>query len=157
MKKFVRTLLKFWKIRGIAVVVFSALLSQPAYSFTPLKYSGDVKVSFSKNSSIPSDSVKITLARHLPRLFSLHLEMLIIITDGDTLGSGENSQVSLAEARGRALRQFFVDAGVPGDKIYTTTRLTSQGNTSELEYVGTCVGGDTTCPYCVSEDTLICK
>ena len=157
MQKFGHVLSKFWKLLGIAILALSAFLSHPAYSFTPIKHSEVVKISFSKNSSTLSDSTKITLARHLPRLFSLHLENVVIIADGDAPGSSTNDQISLAKARATTLRQFFIDAGVPGEQIYSVTKLSEHGNASVLEYVGTCTGGDTACPYCVSETTLICR
>ncbi|MBP1314191.1 hypothetical protein [Herbaspirillum sp. 1130] len=151
-----QSLTKFLKINSIAAILCLMFFGNSAYSFTPFKYSTEVKVSFAKGSSVLSDSVRVALARHLPRIFSLYIDRILIVTDGDEGGSKLSNQM-LAEARSQALRQFFVDAGVPAETIFTKVVLTNQGGNSILEYVGTCAGGGVTCPYCVSDTTLLCK
>ena len=105
----------FWRIASATFVSLMLLVPSPAQSLSPQKWSGEEKVSFPIGSAQLSPLSAVLLARHLPRMNALELEVIIIDATGDHMMSAENEKKerSLALARANSVRQFFIKVGYP--------------------------------------------
>lgn len=114
------TVLRGLRFGALLLTIAGMLLPCPAVSLSLAKPTGHVYVSFDENGSTLSDSIKVQLARHLPRIQALDIEFILIIASGDSWDEDTSNfeQISLSKARANAVRQFFLDAGIAEHRIY---------------------------------------
>lgn len=139
----------------LSALALSAILIFPASAF-PLSiqlWTGKETVKFSKGSWKLSDSSKVQLARHIPRINAFNVEIVLIVATGDGVKSSSSMDrtidTSLAEARANAVRQFFIDAGYSPKIIISETKVFSVTDknfryslgTANIEYIGPCKPG----------------
>ena len=151
------TVLRVLRVGALLSVIGAMLLPCSAVSMQPVKYVGHATVSFEKNGSALSDPLKVQLARHLPRIRALHLEIILVIASGDSwdVNASNAEQISLSIARANAVRQFFLDAGIPERRIYAERQSAPYSPGRELfpgyvpppgtalvEYIGPCGYGN---------------
>ena len=114
-----------------------------------------ISSSFEKNAPTLSDSSKVALARQLPRLNSIDLEVIVIrlwstFPEKKLARQGGSS---LDSKRIQSARQFFIDAGVPERRIYVEIKSLDSPPTKlepvdgrkkgivEFWYIGMCKEG----------------
>lgn len=123
---------------------------------SPPRVEEKIDLSFLKTSSILSDASKVTLARHLPRINSIDLEIILIRlwtshVEGQR-SAGKFNQLNIK--REQSIRDFFINAGIQNNRIYFETKsLNSPATTDtdsnkqrtdglvEIAYLGSCKEG----------------
>jgi hypothetical protein len=147
--------LRFRVIASATLVSMILLIPFPAQSISQKNWSGDVRVHFPVGSAQLSPAAAVLLARQLPRMNALALEVIIIEATGDHMLSveNENRERSLALARAKSVRHFFVRAGYPEPLIYAEAQRVSVSKkregffpeirfgTADIFYLGGCKPG----------------
>jgi hypothetical protein len=131
------------------------LMPFQASAFSP-RVEEKIVLSFSKASTTLGDANKLALSRHLPRINSIDLEVIVIVLwtsqpEGQTT-AGKFNQLNIK--RERSIRDFFIKAGIPNNRIYfetkslnspvaTDTKSSKQRKDGlvEIAYLGSCKEG----------------
>jgi outer membrane protein OmpA-like peptidoglycan-associated protein len=126
---------------------------QGSYALSAQRFQGAFQVSFPNKSSVLDDAAMETLKKRLPKILGRSgLEVVIVIgySDREDAQTGLPWQLGLATARARAIEKFFVDSGLPRERIYSEGRVVGDqpsydnpsrqdpAGTAEVEYLGTC-------------------
>jgi hypothetical protein len=140
------------KFISCILLFIAGLISCSAYALSIEKATGSISMFFPKGSSILSDADKVHLARRLPHIKSIEINIIVVVIwsvqpDSET-GSLRKSKQDMA--RLDSVRQFFLDAGMPKDKVYLEVRAIRSSNMTprlanrfkdglvEIEYGGYC-------------------
>lgn len=125
------------------------------FAFTP-RVEEKMVLSFSKTSSTLGDANKVALARHLPRINSIDLEVVLILlwTSRSTEQTSDRKLKQLNLKRERSIRDFFINAGIPNNRIYfeaklldfpaatdTNSNIQRTDGLVEIAYLGSCKEG----------------
>lgn len=125
------------------------------FAFLP-RVEEKIVLSFSKTSSTLGNANKVALERHLPRINSINLEIILIrlwtSQTEEQRSAGKFNQLNIK--REQSIRDFFINAGIPNDRIYFETKsLNSPAATDansnkqrtdglvEIAYLGSCIEG----------------
>lgn len=144
-------------MKWILYAAFSIAVLMPfqAFAFQP-RIEEKIVLSFSNTSSTLSSANKVALARHLPRINSISLEVIVVLLWTSQPAEQTKTQKfnQLNIKRERSIRNFFIDAGLPANRIYvqieslnapaTTNRDSSKQRKDgvvEIVYVGSCKEG----------------
>lgn len=108
-------------MRWVLYAAFSIAILMPfqTFAFSP-RIEEKIVFSFSKASSNLSDANRVELARHLPRIHSVDLEVIFVVL----WTSQPEEKISHREfnflniKRERAIRNFFIESDLPDNRIY---------------------------------------
>ncbi len=126
-----------------------------AFAFPP-RVEEKAVFSFSKASPTLGDANEVALARHLPRINSIDLEIIIITLwtsqPEEKISAGKFNQLNIK--RERSIRDFFIKAGIPYNRIYcekkslnspvtkdTKSSKKQKDGLVEIAYLGYCKEG----------------
>jgi hypothetical protein len=144
-------------MKWILYAAFSITILTPFQAFAfPPRIEERIVLSFSNTSSTLSSANKVALARHLPRINSISLEVISVLLwtsqPEEQIESLKFNQLNIK--RERSIRNFFIDAGLSADRIYVQIKslnapaMTNRDSSKqrkdglvEIEYIGYCKEG----------------
>jgi len=117
---------------GCLLLIF---FSQTSFALSPQKFLGSFNIAFQSNSSTIDIAGREELNKRLPKILNRSgLEIVIIVGYSDAQSEKANRpwQLGLATARARAIEQFFINAGLPRERICLEGRVV--GETGSFEH-----------------------
>lgn len=143
-------------LKNMLLMAFSlgAFLPQQSSATSPvrnIRVENHFIVSFPGNAQVLQGSAKVAMARHLPCIRSIHLEIVAARIWSATPNNQQSAHYKkdADNKRALAIRQFFTEAGIPDERIYidiapirssgssvTESRGTQKEGTVEIQYLG---------------------
>jgi hypothetical protein len=132
-------------------LVLLAFFPQISHALSPLSFTKGISVFFSKNSYTLSDSDKVRLARRLPDIRAGNLQIIYIVLSSTRPLSDRaaDNKSNLDAKRIKSIRKFFIDAGVPEQKIVSEVREVNSEVASQLP-PGQIVDGEVNIEYFIN-------